>query len=59
LRGGGRQGSATADELIEFARRPQWRQTMPEAAQESHDQVVADYHEYCAAYERVIAKAMP
>lgn len=52
LRSGGRQGSATADELITFAQRPQWRQALLRAAQDFHDRVVADYQAYCAAYER-------
>ncbi|MGE0128890.1 MAG: DUF2252 domain-containing protein [Blastocatellales bacterium] len=52
LRSSGRQGSATADELIAFAERPQWRKEALRAAQELHDLVVADYQAYCAAYDR-------
>lgn len=52
LRGGGRQGSATADELIAFAQRPPWRQAMLQAAQHLHDLIVADYQAYRAAYDR-------
>ena len=58
LRGGGRQGSATADELIAFAERPHWRRDMLRAAQDFHDRVVADYQAYCAAYDRGIAKTI-
>ncbi|MGH9766125.1 MAG: DUF2252 domain-containing protein [Blastocatellia bacterium] len=58
LRGGGRQGSATADELIAFAERPRWLHDLLRAAQDFHDRVVADYQTYCAAYERVIAKTI-
>jgi uncharacterized protein (DUF2252 family) len=58
LRGGGRQGSATADELIAFAERPQWRRDMLRAAQDFHDRVVADYEAFCAAYDRGIAKTI-
>jgi uncharacterized protein (DUF2252 family) len=56
LRSGGRQGSATADELIAFAERPRWRKTLLHAAQEFHDLVVADYQAYCKAYDRGFAK---
>jgi uncharacterized protein (DUF2252 family) len=58
LRGGGRQGSATADELIAFAERPKWRRDMLRVAQDFHDRVVADYQDYCAAYNRGIAKTI-
>src|SRR5262249_7086539 len=52
LRSGGRQGSATADELIAFAERPQLRQELLLAAQDFRDRVVGDYQAYCAAYDR-------
>ncbi|MEP7342905.1 MAG: DUF2252 family protein, partial [Acidobacteriota bacterium] len=56
LRGSGRQGSAIADELIEFAQRPQWRQALLGAVQEAHDRVVADYQAYRRTYKRGLVK---
>ncbi|HEX8961720.1 MAG TPA: DUF2252 family protein, partial [Rhodocyclaceae bacterium] len=50
LRSGGRQGSAIADELIDFAGRGGWRERLLEAARQAADQVERDWREYCAAY---------
>lgn len=51
LRSSGRQGSAIADELIDFAQQPRWRRTLLDFAEACHVQVVADYEAYCQAYE--------
>jgi uncharacterized protein (DUF2252 family) len=52
LRSSGRQGSAGADELIAFAQGQQWQQELLGQAQKCHEQVVADYQAYRAAFER-------
>ena len=51
LRSGGRQGSAIADELIEFAQVGQWRQALLEYAQAYSVQVETDYRAFCAVPE--------
>jgi uncharacterized protein (DUF2252 family) len=52
LRSAGRQGSAIADELIDFgASRSKWQPDLIEAAQQAARQVVADWQTYHAAFE--------
>lgn len=48
LRSSGRQGSAIADELIEFAQDNQWRKSVIEYAHKYTQQVTADWQEFCA-----------
>jgi len=50
LRSGGRQGSATADELIDFAQGRKWQSKLLEAAADCGQQVERDYHLYAQAY---------
>ncbi len=49
LRSSGRQGSATADALIDFADQTDWPKEIMEYAQAYAGQVAADYREFCAA----------
>jgi uncharacterized protein (DUF2252 family) len=52
LRGTGRQGSAIADELIDFgASREKWQADLHEAAQQCAKQVKHDWQTYREAYE--------
>jgi uncharacterized protein (DUF2252 family) len=51
LRSSGRQGSATADELIAFGEKARWPRQLREAAQESTKQVRRDWKTYCKAYD--------
>jgi uncharacterized protein (DUF2252 family) len=48
LRSGGRDRSAIADELIDFAASSQWQEPLMAYAQRYTDQVEADYQEFCA-----------
>ncbi|MDD5248714.1 MAG: DUF2252 domain-containing protein [Rhodocyclaceae bacterium] len=50
LRSGGRQGSATSDELIDFARREKWRLRLLDAAEHAAAQVEQDWRVYAQAY---------
>ena len=50
LRSSGRQGSAIADELMDFARDESWIPTILEYARQYANQVKADYNQYLAAY---------
>jgi uncharacterized protein (DUF2252 family) len=52
LRSSGRQGSATADELIAFGEKARWPRQLREAAQESTKQVRRDWKTYCKAYDQ-------
>jgi uncharacterized protein (DUF2252 family) len=53
LRSGGRQGSASADQLIEFGgRHQQWSMPLIELTRQCEAQVAADWREYCEAYDR-------
>jgi uncharacterized protein (DUF2252 family) len=55
LRGGGQQGSACADEWIDFGRNStQWRPFVLDYAQAYHEQVVADWKQYAAAYRAAV-----
>lgn len=49
LRGGGRQGSATADALIAFAERADWQEPLLAYAEEYSQRVEHDWREYRAA----------
>ena len=52
LRSGGRQGSATADELVAFGEaREDWQKTLLRAAGDCAEQVVKDWKVYAAAYD--------
>ncbi|WP_394779844.1 DUF2252 domain-containing protein [Undibacterium sp.] len=51
LRGAGRQGSATADELITFAQKKKWSASIMDAAQACNKQVGQDWKAYCKAYD--------
>jgi uncharacterized protein (DUF2252 family) len=50
LRSSGRQGSATADELIAFAQGRKWQGKLMEAAVDCRRQVLRDYTRYAQAY---------
>ena len=51
LRSSGRQGSAIADELIDFAGGKKWRPKLLKSAFELANQVHADWQTYCEAYD--------
>jgi uncharacterized protein (DUF2252 family) len=51
LRSGGRQGSAIADELIEFGRADWWQQEMTAYCRFYATRVESDYGEFCKAYD--------
>lgn len=51
LRSSGRQGSATADDLIYFAQRKKWRNKLTSLAYELTDQVKSDWAIYCEGYD--------
>jgi uncharacterized protein (DUF2252 family) len=52
LRSGGRQGSAIADDLIAFGARKDWPVALIELAAQCAEQMVSDWREYCASYDR-------
>jgi uncharacterized protein (DUF2252 family) len=52
LRSSGRQGSATADELIAFAEKRRWAVQLQELAQDCTRQVRRDWKTYCKAYDQ-------
>ena len=52
LRGSGRQGSAIADEWIEFARRVDWHKPLLDYAQTYALQVRKDWKAFTVAYDR-------
>jgi uncharacterized protein (DUF2252 family) len=52
LRGAGRQGSAIADELIDFAGRTKWCAKLLELAYDLSGQVKDDWQTYSEAYDR-------
>jgi uncharacterized protein (DUF2252 family) len=59
LRSGGRQGSAIADELIEFGHKTRWQKEVMAYSLHYYKQVVADYKEYCQAFDDgVFGKAL-
>lgn len=51
LRSGGRQGSAIADELIEFGQADWWHQELTAYCRFYATQVESDYGEYCKAFD--------
>ena len=51
LRSSGREGSATADELVDFGRRAKWRQKLLDASLACADQVLRDAQVFNAAYD--------
>lgn len=51
LRSGGRDGSATIDELIDFADQTRWRGELLDVAEHSAQQVGKDWSAYAAAYD--------
>lgn len=52
LRSSGRQGSATADALIDFGGSAKsWRKDLMAAAHQCAAQVVKDWKDYCGAYD--------
>jgi uncharacterized protein (DUF2252 family) len=51
LRGAGRDGSASADTLVDFGRRQQWRSALLGIAQGCAEQVQRDWTDYCEAYD--------
>ena len=51
LRSGGREGSAIADEWIEFGRRRAMRKSLLAAAQDAASDTRRDWKRYCAAYD--------
>lgn len=59
LRSGGRQGSATADELIAFGERKDWQMPLVELAVQCEAQVIEDWKAYCEAYDRGAFGAHP
>jgi uncharacterized protein (DUF2252 family) len=54
LRSSGRQGSATTDELIDFAQRKKWRYKLTSLANELAGQVKSDWSTYCEGYEGLL-----
>ena len=51
LRSAGRDGSAIADELIEFGYKRKWKIKLLKAAQECAQQVENDWGVYCTAFD--------
>lgn len=51
LRSAGRDGSARADELIDFGRRAKWRERLLEASRDGARQVVRDFADYRRAWD--------
>lgn len=51
LRSGGRDGSAIADELIDFGRRSDWRKPLLEVAEFCAAQTQADWQDFSKAYD--------
>lgn len=58
LRASGRQGSAIADELIDFGLRNKWKKQLLDAAQDCEIQVRRDWKAYCRAYDDKAFKQM-
>lgn len=51
LRGSGRQGSASADELVAYAGKKKWKAALLSAARDCAKQVGRDWAAYCAAFD--------
>ncbi|PSB05968.1 DUF2252 domain-containing protein [filamentous cyanobacterium CCP2] len=56
LRSSGRRGSATADDLVAFAENPAWHDLLLDYAESYVTQVEADYQDFCADYEKMVAR---
>ncbi len=52
LRSGGRQGSASADELMDFGAHADWRRLLRDAADHCTAEVIADWESYAKAYDQ-------
>jgi uncharacterized protein (DUF2252 family) len=52
FRSSGRQGSAIADQLIAFGDDTKWQRPLVDLATQCEAQVVSDWHEYSAAFDR-------
>ena len=59
LRSAGRQHSAIADELIDFASAKKWRTKLLKSAYELANQVQVDWQTYCEAYDDGAFKSGP
>jgi uncharacterized protein (DUF2252 family) len=51
LRSSGRQGTATADELIAFAQQKPWRKQLLVLARQCATQIETDWRDYSKAYD--------
>ena len=51
IRSSGRDGSATADQLIAYSLKRKWKSKLLSAAQECAQQVARDWDTFCAAYD--------
>jgi uncharacterized protein (DUF2252 family) len=51
LRSSGREGSASADELVDFGRRTKWRNKLIDASSDCAAQVLRDAEVFNAAYD--------
>lgn len=56
LRSGGRQGSATADELIDFAQGQKWQGKLLDASQACAQQTLKDFASFAQAYDDGVFK---
>jgi uncharacterized protein (DUF2252 family) len=56
LRSSGRQGSATADELIAFGQNNKWQESILNYSIEYKKQVEKDYRAFCADYKKGLLK---
>ena len=56
LRSGGRQGSATADELIDFAQGQKWQGKLLDASQACAQQALKDFASFAQAYDDGVFK---
>ncbi|RTL31399.1 MAG: DUF2252 domain-containing protein [Burkholderiales bacterium] len=56
LRSGGRQGSATADELIDFAQGQKWQGKLLDASQTCAQQTLKDFASFAQAYDEGVFK---
>ncbi|MHB8471664.1 MAG: DUF2252 domain-containing protein [Gammaproteobacteria bacterium] len=55
LRSSGRQGSASADELVAFGAKTKWRKALIEVALEYSKKVEQDWESYCVAAQRKVS----
>jgi uncharacterized protein (DUF2252 family) len=59
LRSSGRQGSAIADELIDYARGPSWRGELRDASEDFAHRTVADWEAFASAYDAGVMGPVP